>query len=152
MPFLMPGVLCVVDVQEKVDNVLAAAADDDNGKADDDDNGKADDDDISKETPFVSLIGDDAKVQFGPAPPPPKQPRNYIPFPTFGKQASAGRRLFRRGFTFKAYAKKPAPSKKKRRCVLCCPHPCVHTLTLVIVQDCERFEQGGAQEAETSQA
>jgi hypothetical protein len=86
----MPGVLCVVDVQEKLDNVLAAA-DDDNGKADDDDNGKAgddngkaDDDDNGKETPFVPLIGDDARVIFGPVPPPRTQPRNYTP--TFGKR------------------------------------------------------------------
>ena len=78
----MPGVLCVVDVQEKLDNVLGAA-DDNNGKADDDDNGKADDDNV-KETPFVPLIGDDAMVIFGPVPPPRTQPRNYTP--TFGKR------------------------------------------------------------------
>ena len=97
-------------------------------------------------TPYVPLIGDDNNVRFGPVPPPNPQPRNYMP--TFGRKQPRDESSSDED----SPSKKPATSKKKRRCVLCCPHPCVHTLTLVIVQDCERFEQGGAQEEDASQA
>ena len=97
-------------------------------------------------TPHVPLIGGEYNnVQIGPVKPPRKQPLNYMP--TFGRQAPEADSPDE-----DPPPKKPAPKTKKRRCVLCCPHPCVHTLTLVIVQDCERFEQGGDREAETSEA
>jgi hypothetical protein len=96
-------------------------------------------------TPHVPLIGDDYNnVQFGPVPPPAKQPRNYMP--TFGRQQP------RDGSSSDESSSDEDLPPKKPRCVLCCPHPCVHTLTLVIVQDCERFDQGGAQEEDASQA
>jgi hypothetical protein len=103
-------------------------------------------------TPHVPLIGDDYNnVQFGPVPPPAKQPRNYMP--TFGRQQPRdGSSSDESSSDEDLPPKKPASKSKKLRCVLCCPHPCVHTLTLVIVQDCERFEQGGAQEEDASQA
>jgi hypothetical protein len=97
-------------------------------------------------TPYVPLIGDDNNVRFGPVPPPNPQPRNYMP--TFGRKQPRDESSSDED----SPSKKPAPSKKQLKCVLCCPHPCVHTLTLVIVQDCERFEQGGAQEEDASQA
>ena len=102
-------------------------------------------------TPYVPLIGDDNTVQFGPVPPPTPQPRNYMP--TFGRQQPRdGSSSDESSSDEDLPLKKPASKSKKLRCVLCCPHPCVHTLTLVIVQDCERFEQGGAQEEDASQA
>ena len=99
-----------------------------------------------EDTPQVPLLGDDASgFKFGEVKPAKKMPKHYIP--TFGRQApEAG------SSDEDSPSKKPATSKKQLRCVLCCPHPCVHTLTLVIVQDCERFEQGGAQEEDASQA
>ena len=102
-------------------------------------------------TPYVPLIGDDNTVQFGPVPPPTPQPRNYMP--TFGRQQPRdGSSSDEPSSDEDLPPKKPASKSKKLRCVLCCPHPCVHTLTLVIVQDCERFDQGGAQEEDASQA
>jgi hypothetical protein len=89
----------------------------------------------SEATPVMPLLGDDYNnVEIGPVKPPRKQPLNYMP--TFGRQA-----LRSDGSSDEdPLPKKPAPKTKKRRCVLCCPHPCVHTLTLVIVQHCERFD------------
>jgi hypothetical protein len=90
---------------------------------------------------------DYTSLKFGPTNPAKKLPHHYIP--TFGRQA------------LKAHGDESSdeelpPSKKNRssRCVLCCPHPFVHTSTLVIVQTREvreRFEKGGDQEADTSQ-
>jgi hypothetical protein len=97
-------------------------------------------------TPYVPLIGDDYNnVQFGPVKPPAKQPLNYMP--TFGRQPPRDESSSDEDLPLK----KPASKSKKRRCVLCCPHPCVHTLTLVIAQRCERFDLGGEQEEDTSQ-
>ena len=122
----------MLDTHEKVKNALSNGAEETPAE--------------ETPTPYVPLIGDDNTVQFGPVPPPTPQPRNYMP--TFGRKQPRDESSSDED----SPSKKPAPSKKQLRCVLCCPHPCVHTLTLVIVQDCERFDQGGAQEEDASQA
>jgi hypothetical protein len=85
------------------------------------------------DTPMIPLLDDDhAGFKFGPVKPATKMPKYYIP--TFGKQAPEA-------VSDEFSDEEPAPPKKKRRCVLCCPHPFVHTLALVIVQTREVRER-----------
>jgi hypothetical protein len=57
-------------------------------------------------TPHVPLIGDDYNnAQFGPVPPPAKQPRNYMP--TFGRKQPRDESSSDED----SPSKKPAPSK-----------------------------------------